>query len=97
MSEDRRLSKTIASLRAGRGYSLQDLANHTGLSKTHIFDIERGASTNPSLSTIEILASALNVSPAYLVGWSSDLPPLHPEALKIAFQVSALIDRDEQG
>lgn len=52
----------------------EDLANHAGnVSAAYISSLERGKVTNPTVEVIEAIASALGVSPAYLLGWS-DVP-----------------------
>ena len=51
--------------------SYQELANKTGLSKSTLQRYETGAIKNMPIDKLEILASALNVSPAYLMGWEN--------------------------
>lgn len=47
-------------LRTAKGYSLRDLEELSGVSKTEINDIENGKA-NPTLETLRLLASALDV------------------------------------
>lgn len=58
----------IKELRTRRRESLQDVADSIQASKTHIWDLERGASRNPSLELVTKLARHFGVSIAYLVG-----------------------------
>lgn len=58
----------IAELRRSRGESLQDVADAVGVTKTHIWELERGRSANPSLNVIRGLADHFKVSIASLVG-----------------------------
>jgi transcriptional regulator with XRE-family HTH domain len=44
--------------------SLQDLANITGLSKPHLYELENGKSQNPTGRTIELVSKALDLQPA---------------------------------
>lgn len=48
------------------------LAARTSLSAQYISDLERGKSENPNIRDILSLAGALNISPAYLLGWTDD-------------------------
>jgi transcriptional regulator with XRE-family HTH domain len=62
------LGARIASLRRARGESLQDVADAVGVTKTHIWELERGRSTNPTFNVIRGLADHFGVSIASLVG-----------------------------
>ncbi|MBD5642727.1 helix-turn-helix transcriptional regulator [Clostridium botulinum] len=53
--------------------SYQDLADKTGLSKSTLQRYETGSIKNMPLDKLGILAKALNVSPAYLMGWEESL------------------------
>ncbi len=52
--------------REKRGMSLQILADEAGISKNHAWDLERGASRNPTIETVLNIAAALEVDPAAL-------------------------------
>lgn len=62
----------IATLRRKRGESLQDVATAVGVTKTHIWELERGRSENPSLNVIKGLADHFGVSIAFLAGEDID-------------------------
>ena len=89
------IAKTIAercsALRKDRDLSLQDVADRAGLSKSHIWDLESGRSRNPTVDTVLRLARAFGVSLDYMAGISNKAPTLHPEALRIACEVDALL------
>ena len=51
------------------GISLQELANRTNMSKSTLQRYETGGIANIPLHNLEILAYALNITPAYLMGW----------------------------
>lgn len=55
------LGPTIKRLRTERGMSLQKLGDAAGLSKAHVWDLERSASDNPSVEALAGLAGALGV------------------------------------
>ncbi len=52
--------------------SFQDLADLTGMSKSTLQRYESGAIKNIPLSRVEILASALQTTPEYLMGWDEN-------------------------
>ena len=56
----------VQKIRRERGWSQEELAFESGLHRTYISGIERGA-RNPTLLVIDQLATALNVSPARLL------------------------------
>ncbi len=60
----------VQKIRRERGWSQEELAFESGLHRTYISGIERGA-RNPTLLVIDQLATALNVSPARLLGPAS--------------------------
>lgn len=53
-------------LRQRKNYSLRALAQATGLSHSFICDIEHGR-CNPSLKTLQLIAQALGVTPAFFL------------------------------
>lgn len=55
-------------LRLKKGQSLQDVADAVKVSKTHIWELEKGRSTNPSLEMLGKLAGHFGVTIRYLVG-----------------------------
>ena len=58
----------IAKLRRKRGQSLQDVADAVGVSKAHIWELEKGRADNPSMALVTRLADHFGVTVAYLVG-----------------------------
>lgn len=61
--------KRIKKRRLELEYSFQDLANKTNMSKSTLQRYETGAIKNLPLDKLEVLASALQTTPAYLMGW----------------------------
>ncbi|MBD8071322.1 helix-turn-helix domain-containing protein [Bacillus sp. PS06] len=51
----------IREIRVDKGISLNKLSKLSGVSKSYISFIERGKQTNPSISVIERIASALDI------------------------------------
>jgi transcriptional regulator with XRE-family HTH domain len=79
-----RIARRVRDLRAERGLSLDDLAQHCGVSRSMISLIERGESS-PTAVVLEKLATGLNVSLASLF----DAPAAPPNPLsRLADQLS---------
>lgn len=66
------LGKRIRTLREKAGLTQTELANAIGTSKQNIYKYEQGIITNIPLDRIETIASVLNTSPAYLMGWDDE-------------------------
>jgi transcriptional regulator with XRE-family HTH domain len=62
------LGSELKRLRIKRNESLQDVASAVKASKAHIWDIERGASKNPTMDLLNKLATHFGVSVSLLVG-----------------------------
>ena len=60
------LAAKLKELRLRKGQSLQQVADGVGVSKAHIWELERGSSTNPGLELIRKLAAHFSVSIAFL-------------------------------
>ncbi|HHX86771.1 MAG TPA: helix-turn-helix transcriptional regulator, partial [Firmicutes bacterium] len=58
--------KKIRKLRKQRSYTLAELAQKANLSASYLSELERG-NKQPSIKTIEKLATALNVHPSEIV------------------------------
>lgn len=61
-----RLGNNVARLRKERGLSQEAFADHAGIHRTYISDIERGA-RNPTVVVVEKIAKALGVKPGALL------------------------------
>lgn len=68
--------KRIRLKRAQLNYSYQDLATLTGMSKSTLQRYESGDIKNIPLSKIKILASALQTTPEWIMGWESNVVPI---------------------
>lgn len=60
------LGKNIRKIREQRGWSQEELSHRSGIHRTYISGVERGA-RNPTLSVIEIIAVSLDLSVAQLL------------------------------
>lgn len=69
MSEaDGSMGARLAQLRSERDQSLQHVADAVGVSKAHIWELERGSSDNPGLKLLRALAQHFRCPVAYLIG-----------------------------
>lgn len=73
-----------------RRMSLQDVADASGFTKSHVWELENGSSRNPTVRAVWSLAHALCVSPAWLLGLDDKAIHLDP----LAHQVAALINTE---
>lgn len=64
-------AERIRETRIKKGYTLDDFASKTKISKTTLQRYETGSTTIKSNRLI-IIADALDVSPAYLMGWENE-------------------------
>ncbi|MEM6414540.1 MAG: helix-turn-helix transcriptional regulator [Pseudomonadota bacterium] len=63
------IGENVRAIRQKRQWSQEDLAFESGLHRTYVSGIERGA-RNPTAEVIEVLAIVLSVNPAALfAGW----------------------------
>ena len=62
------LGAKLAVLRLRKGDSLQAVATAIGISKTHVWQLEKGNSENPSIELLKKLAEHFKVPLSYLAG-----------------------------
>ena len=62
----------IKTLREQMGYGLTEFADMVGVKKQTLYKYEKNIVTNIPLSTIERIAHNLSITPAELVGWTSN-------------------------
>jgi transcriptional regulator with XRE-family HTH domain len=79
----------IKTLRGEREWSQQDLAYHAGMSAVSISRIELGK-LNPRIGTIEKIAKALGVTPADLVGKTSESLPTRVEVTALEARIERI-------
>ena len=63
-----RFGTRLRDARHARGWSLGDLEARTGIQKPRLSRYENGW-VIPTIDSVEVLAKALRVAPAVLVGW----------------------------
>ena len=80
----------IVELRLKKGFSLQEVADAVGVSKAHIWDLEKGRADNPSMALVQNLAEHFGVSTAYLIGEDINAPDADVELTRMFRQASKL-------
>ena len=67
------MSKKIKDLRLNKGLTLEQVAKVVGVGKSTVRKWETGMIANMKRDKIGLLAKALGVTPAYLMGWAEDV------------------------
>lgn len=62
------IAARLQDLRLKKGQSLQEVADAMGVSKTHIWELEKGRAVNPSLEMLIKLADHFGITIRSLVG-----------------------------
>lgn len=66
------LGARLARLRLARNETLQEVADAVGVSKAHVWELEKGRTDNPSMALVQRLADHFGFSLASLVGEEPD-------------------------
>lgn len=90
------LGQRIAELRQIKGVSLQQVAGNVGVSKAHIWQLEKGNADNPALGLVVSLARYFGVSVSYLAGEDYAGQPLDPELAGLFREAQSFTDRERQ-
>lgn len=91
-----KLGQRINRLRLERNESLQDVASAVGVSKAHVWELEKGRTDNPSISLVTRLADHFGVSVSFLVDEDVDAPDADVELARMFRQAQSLDDRDRE-
>lgn len=85
----------IADLRRQNGQSLQQVADAVGVSKAHIWELEKGRTDNPSMGLVQRLADHFRVSISFLVGEDRESPDAADDLARL-FRQAADLDPEER-
>lgn len=88
------LGAKLTELRIDKNQSLQQTADAIGVSKAHIYQLEKGKTSNPSLTSIQKLADHYGVSMTYLIGEDIDASDADPQLQKMFRQAKELDPRE---
>ncbi len=86
----------INALRVGRKQSLQDVATAVGVSKAHIWELEKGRTDNPSMGLVTRLADHFGVTIRFLVDEDIEAPDADEELSRMFRQARGLDDHDRR-
>ena len=89
-----RLGAHLTTLRRTKGESLQDVADAVGVSKAHVWELEKGRTDNPSMGLVVRLADHFGVSVGFLVGENLDAPDEDMELQRMFRQARTLDARE---
>jgi len=89
------LAARLAELRQSRKESFQDVATAVGVTKTHIWELERGRTTNPSLGVLRGLADHFGVTISWLVGEDTGATDADPDLSRM-FRLAADLDQPDR-
>lgn len=84
----------ITQLRLRRQESLQQVADAVGVSKAHIWELEKGRTDNPSMGLVTRLADHFGVSVAFLVGEDAHASDADPQLQRMFRQAQQLDERE---
>jgi transcriptional regulator with XRE-family HTH domain len=90
------LGAKMAKLRLQKKESLQQVGVAVGVSKAHIWELEKGRADNPSMALVQRLADHFKVTVTYLIGEDIDASDADPELQRMFRQAAALEPRERE-
>lgn len=88
------LGRRLAQLRRKSGESLQTVADAVGVSKAHIWELEKARTENPSMDLVTRLADHFKVTVAFLVGEDIESKDADRDLQRMFRQAKKLDDRE---
>ena len=88
------LGSRLARLRRKSGESLQTVADAVGVSKAHIWELEKARTKNPSIDLVTLLADHFKVTVAFLVGEDIESKDADKELQRMFRQAGKLGERE---
>lgn len=88
------LNERLFDLRQGAQVSLQKLADAVGVSKAHIWELEKGRTANPSFELVQKLAAFFGVTAEELIGVADAPLPEDQQIQRIHRDLKNLTPRD---
>jgi transcriptional regulator with XRE-family HTH domain len=87
-------ARKLHDLRIAKRLSLQDVATAVGISKAHVWNLEKGITGNPSMELVVKLAELFRVRVADLVGENPEAAEEPAEMVAMFRDLKQLDDRD---
>jgi transcriptional regulator with XRE-family HTH domain len=88
------LGARMAQLRLRQDESLQDVADAVGVSKAHIWELEKGRAANPSMTLLQGVADHFGVKISFLIGEDVDSPDADQRLARMFRQARELSEDD---
>ena len=88
------LGRRLAQLRRKKNESLQNVADAVGVSKAHIWELEKARTDNPSMDLVTRLADHFGVTVSYLVGEDIDAKDAEKDLQRMFRQARELGERE---
>lgn len=89
-------ARQLHELRLRNRLSLQDVANAVGISKAHVWNLEKGLSEKPSIDLVVKMADLFRVRVADLVGENPNADTEAPEMIAMFRDLKQLDERDRE-
>jgi transcriptional regulator with XRE-family HTH domain len=89
-------ARKLHDLRLARRLSLQNVADAVGVSKAHVFNLEKGITANPSMDLVVKLADLFKVRVADLVGENPDAADEPAEMVAMFRDLKKLAEPDRE-
>ena len=89
-------ARKLHDLRLAQGRSLQHVASAVGVSKAHVFNLEKGITANPSMDLVVKLAELFRVRVADLVGDNPEADDVPAEMVAMFRDLKQLGESDRQ-
>ncbi len=89
-------ARKLHDLRVAHRLSLQNVADAVGISKAHVFNLEKGITANPSMDLVVELATLFRVRVADLVGDNPDADDQPAEMVAMFRDLKSLEESDRE-
>lgn len=89
-------ARKLHELRVAKRLSLQDVATAIGVSKAHVFNLEKGTTANPSMELVVKLATLFRVRVTDLVGENPEGEDQPPEMVAMFRDLKSLDESDRE-
>lgn len=89
-------ARKLHELRIANRLSLQDVADKVGISKAHVWNLEKGLSENPSVELVMKLADLFRVRVADLIGENPEGADEEPAMVAMFRDLKKLDNRDRE-
>ncbi len=89
-------ARRLQEMRTANRLSLQDVADKVGISKAHVWNLEKGQSDNPSMDLVVKLADLFRVRVADLVGENPEAADEEPAMVAMFRDLKKLEPSDRE-